>query len=518
MQLIKMIRVATGIMDAIEVSDMVKIKSQLKEFIAHYENFLTEHGSNDKVDREVITDKLKLVIAAVKADNLNDTYFFLRDDYIPYLRDVYMQLEGYVNSEVTIDDHKTNRIIEQYTDFAYPNFWKGVIPKHIRDLSLKKSTKFIGTAFGNYDFITKIAMEKSIPSSKLKILVAGCGTGESSIPVSVMHPEIDITYLDISKMSLSYAKSYVKELGLDNISFVHDNIMTLDLGETYDIIISTGVIHHLSEPEVGIKNLANHLKPHGVLLGMVYGSIARNEINMYQTMIQEVFGDDYNLDEVLAFTKRFLASIPEGSRFEKLLEYQDIQMGDQHIVDLLINVNEKSYDIQGTIDLVSKGDMKVINFLNNYSLNPENYLPNESDQFDSLSYYSRCIAGELLYSKLNKINFIAVRNDSSFDPLSNYNSIMKSKPVWGDFNEVLQVKGEDKYYITCRFDCLYETDIDQMVNKLTVTKSVLEILEKLDGTKVLDNVLKKYNLDNQSKTTIEKIVKKMVDNGMMFIK
>lgn len=58
---------------------------------------------------------------------------------------------------------------------------------------------------------------------------------------------------------------------LENVYIVNADITRPPFGEVFDYIYSIGVIHHLNNPEDGVKALAGCLKPDGVLSIWVYG-------------------------------------------------------------------------------------------------------------------------------------------------------------------------------------------------------------------------------------------------------
>ena len=83
-----------------------------------------------------------------------------------------------------------------------------------------------------------------------------------------------LVYLDVSKASMAIAKKRVDLLGLRGITWINDrieNIPLLDLGGKFDFIETSGVLHHLEDPQDGLKLLSNVLKENGGMSLMVYG-------------------------------------------------------------------------------------------------------------------------------------------------------------------------------------------------------------------------------------------------------
>ena len=73
---------------------------------------------------------------------------------------------------------------------------------------------------------------------------------------------------------MAIAKKRVDLLGLRGITWINDrieNIPLLDLGGKFDFIETSGVLHHLEDPQDGLKILSNVLKENGGMSLMVYG-------------------------------------------------------------------------------------------------------------------------------------------------------------------------------------------------------------------------------------------------------
>ena len=105
-----------------------------------------------------------------------------------------------------------------------------------------------------------------------QILVAGCGTGQQSIEISRRLAGAQVTAIDLSRASLAYAGRKTRELGIANVDYLHGDILDLDaLGRPFDIVFSTGVLHHMEDPEAGWRALCRRLPfcPAGTLWARV---------------------------------------------------------------------------------------------------------------------------------------------------------------------------------------------------------------------------------------------------------
>ena len=84
-------------------------------------------------------------------------------------------------------------------------------------------------------------------------------------------------YLDFSLASLQIAQMRAKMQGLSNITWLYnriENIPNMNLGK-FDLIECSGVLHHLADPEAGLKILSQSLNDRGGLDLMVYARYLR---------------------------------------------------------------------------------------------------------------------------------------------------------------------------------------------------------------------------------------------------
>jgi SAM-dependent methyltransferase len=116
----------------------------------------------------------------------------------------------------------------------------------------------------------------------LEILVAGCGTSQAAI-YALREPEAKVTGIDISQTSLRHTRDLQRKHGLDNLDLHQlavEQVQTL--GRTFDLVVCTGVLHHLPDPDAGLRALRDVLKPDGALHLMVYATYGRAGIYMLQ--------------------------------------------------------------------------------------------------------------------------------------------------------------------------------------------------------------------------------------------
>ncbi|MFC1678585.1 class I SAM-dependent methyltransferase [Patescibacteria group bacterium] len=100
-----------------------------------------------------------------------------------------------------------------------------------------------------------------------EILDAGCGMGRNSY-WCLRWGAKKITAFDYDKRTVKAAKKNLEEF--INVKVEFKDISKINWVEEFDIALSIGVIHHLNNPKLAIKNLHNSIKHGGKLLLWVY--------------------------------------------------------------------------------------------------------------------------------------------------------------------------------------------------------------------------------------------------------
>ena len=120
------------------------------------------------------------------------------------------------------------------------------------------------------------------PRADRKILVAGCGTSQAA-NYALREPDARVTAIDISETSLRCTRDLQRKYGLRNLDLHRLAIEEIgDLGQTFDQIVCTGVLHHLVDPDLGLRSLRSVLAANGAMQLMVYAAYGRAGIYMMQ--------------------------------------------------------------------------------------------------------------------------------------------------------------------------------------------------------------------------------------------
>jgi 2-polyprenyl-3-methyl-5-hydroxy-6-metoxy-1,4-benzoquinol methylase len=120
------------------------------------------------------------------------------------------------------------------------------------------------------------------PRADREILVAGCGTSQAAIH-ALREPDALVTAIDISETCLRHTRELQRKYGLQNLDLHRLAIEDAgELGRTFDQIVCTGVLHHLPDPDKGLRSLRSVLAPDGAMQLMVYAAYGRAGIYMMQ--------------------------------------------------------------------------------------------------------------------------------------------------------------------------------------------------------------------------------------------
>lgn len=192
-----------------------------------------------------------------------------------------------------------------------------------------------------------------------RALVAGGGTGDATIYLAeqLRHTNAEVFHLDMSEASIAIAKKRAEIRQLTNITWVYDSLLNLpklSLGK-FDYINCSGVLHHLTDPDEGLKALRSVLKDDGSIGLMVYATTGRAGVYQMQTLMRIINEptDSEKLDErqKIANTWDTLNSLPSTNWFKRGEDlYQDHKNGDSGLYDLLLHSQDRSYSVGELFD------------------------------------------------------------------------------------------------------------------------------------------------------------------------
>lgn len=200
----------------------------------------------------------------------------------------------------------------------------------------------------------------ALPSAPLTVLIAGCGTGYEAIDMARMDASLSVTAVDLSRASLAFAQRKSNGLGVANIRFLHGDILALDaLGATFDIANSTGVLHHMADPDAGLASITRVLRPGGIVRLALYSHRARAPVRAAHALIAER-GWRGDADGIRAFRAHVL-SLPDDDPLAVLRESDDFYSL-SGCRDLAFHVHERHYGFAGIAALIAGAGLKLVGF------------------------------------------------------------------------------------------------------------------------------------------------------------
>ena len=214
-----------------------------------------------------------------------------------------------------------------------------------------------------------------------RILDAGCGTGVSTDYLCHLNPGADVLGVDISEGALAVARERCARSGAAQqvSSLRQEQRSLLDLqGEgPFDYINSVGVLHHLDQPEAGLKALAARLAPQGLLHLFLYADAGRWEIHRTQkalTLLQVGTGADG-----LRLGRDLFEILPQSNRLARHhRERWAVDCApDANFADMYLHPQETSYNLARLFAFVETAGLHFAGFSNPEVWDPARLLQGE---------------------------------------------------------------------------------------------------------------------------------------------
>jgi SAM-dependent methyltransferase len=185
----------------------------------------------------------------------------------------------------------------------------------------------------------------------MAILVAGCGTNQAAI-LATTNPRAQVVAIDVSQSSLDHHQHLKDTHGLANLELRLLPIEQAgDLDRDFDLIVSTGVLHHLADPLIGARALAALLRPDGVLALMLYARYGRIGVEMLQSVFRDI-GLQQD-DGALRVIADAMSTLPADHPVRTYLAIAPDLHSDAGVVDTFLHGRDRSYTVDECLELVS---------------------------------------------------------------------------------------------------------------------------------------------------------------------
>lgn len=250
------------------------------------------------------------------------------------------------------------------------------------------------------------------PRSPQQILVAGCGTSQAA-RVALREPDARVLAIDISITSLNYLRALQQKYALDNLQIRQMSILDVSaLKLEFDQIICTGVLHHLPDPDRGLRCLREVLDHNGAMQIMVYATYGRAGIYMMQDYCR-LLGINPSHNELNTLCEA-LKCLPDDHPLTALLyKVKDFRNPDA-LADALLHPQDRAYTVPQIYEWLDRCGMSFGRWVEQAP-----YLPQcggiastpHATRIVELPEPGRYAAVELFRGTMTQHNFIAYRSD-----------------------------------------------------------------------------------------------------------
>ena len=315
--------------------------------------------------------------------------------------------------------------------------------------------------------------------SQFRTLIAGGGTdgGVAFMAEQLNHTYSEVVYFDFSIASMSVAQYRAKFRGYLKIVWVIDwieSIPRLGLG-AFDLAVSTGVLHHLKNPQNAL-NIVNDIQlPHGGADIMVYGTYGRTTIYWIQEVLRILNEREHDINDELRNARHLLEILPNDHLFNTLDLADHKTMGDIGIYDLLLHKRDVSFTTLTMYQWLQNSGYNVVDFAH-----PEYTIPislktilNEKWLLDKIYRSSMPMVyeiGEIIYGKVIKHDLYVSKklySEANLDMLNDtvvyaYGSPMGFRAAMNNKENYRKLRNE-----TYVFSTLMRSHFDEVSNKTT---------------------------------------------------
>ena len=246
------------------------------------------------------------------------------------------------------------------------------------------------------------------------ILVAGCGTSQAA-KHALRWPEAQVIGIDISATSVQRTEVLKHKYNLANLQVYQLSIDRLrDLGQTFDQIVCTGVLHHLGDPNAGLAALRNVLKQDGAMHLMVYAPYGRAGIYMLQEFCRRIGirATDEGIRDLIAA----LRLLPAGHPLENLLRHAPDFQQETALADALLHPQDRAYSVPQFLDFIQHGRIRFGRWIKQAPYSTRcgvmEHMP-QSTQLTKLPLAEQYAIAELFRGTMVRHSAIVYRDDQS---------------------------------------------------------------------------------------------------------
>ena len=189
----------------------------------------------------------------------------------------------------------------------------------------------------------------------LDILVAGCGTWQAA-KYAVCRPAARVTGIDVSTTSLDHTEQLKRKYALTNLETRRLSIEhATDLDRRFDLIVCTGVLHHLADPDAGLCALRSVLKDDGAMYLMVYAPYGRTGVYMLQEYCRRlgIQPSEHEIQDLMGV----LRALPQHHPLAAVLRGSRDAVNADALADALLNPRDRAYSVPQLFEFLERSGL-----------------------------------------------------------------------------------------------------------------------------------------------------------------
>jgi SAM-dependent methyltransferase len=245
-------------------------------------------------------------------------------------------------------------VARQYEAFAYP--------EPFADLAEE-----IGKGYyqvGDPALYGPVLWPRGRPHRPLRILVPGCGTVQAAY-TAYMNRADQVVGVDFSEASLAHERFLQERHGLSNLKLFKGDLLDVgSLNSQFDVILCTGVLHHMADPGAALAALRDVLASDGVMVLMLYGQTVRTGVYMLQDAFRRMHIEQTS--EGVAEVRRILAELPRRHYAQDYIAAATELRHDAAVVDTFLHPQDRAYTVPQILELVDKAGLAFQNWVDNH--------------------------------------------------------------------------------------------------------------------------------------------------------
>ena len=327
--------------------------------------------------------------------------------------------------------------------------------------------------------------------------------------------------VDLSHASLGIARDRARRIGLANVHFECRRLEQMNPADDglFDYIDCCGVLHHLDDPQAGLRALVDCLTPGGGIGLMLYGVYGRTGVYEAQRIIG-LLDHDASLDKGhVDRARRIIAHLPRRNRLKTNPMFENIErFTDEEFADTFLHPKDRAYRVLEIRDLLAAVGMEAVSFLPSFQYDPSLMLPagETRDSAGALSWWTQRELAELLSGTMRKHALYAKRASALPFAKPEIVPALVPAPVQPMLSRIVDQRNPEKSLVRVS---LSADGLDSFVS-FKMSEDQASMLKAVDGRMSLDEI-RQRTVPNLSwdafRQEFDRVRKPLTAMGVLFL-